>query len=309
MKLGMSMACYRWELYPDKQRDGRAYRERGYPELYFSSVPVALPIDKGGLEWLMDHCAELGLQGLYAYSPRLEEPEYAASIREKSEELGLEMILVSGFDWASEGDSAKHEIEKYVKRLRIAKDMGSQVVNVTHSEASWKNHYTREPSITRQIEHMKINFARVTDHAEKIGIVMALENHADYRCSELAQVLNYVDSPFLKANLDTGNPVNVIEDPVEAARSVASHTIMVHLKDYRVLNSHILDGAPRFTHAPTGQGDLPLGEMLDILQRHSPDPENLRLLIETVPPLEVDPGMWVRRCVDNVRDMFGEYLS
>ena len=309
MKLGMSMACYRWEVDLDKQRDGRNYRWHGYPELYISSVPITMPIDKGGLEWMMDYCAETGLQGLYAWSPKLEDSVYAAGIRKKSEDIGLEMILVSGFDWASEGEKADHEIEQYLKRLRIAKDMGSSVVNVTHSEASWKNHYTLDPSITTQIEYMKENFARITDHAEKIGIVMALENHADYRCSEIVQVLDYVNSPSLKANFDTGNPVNVIEDPVEAAKSFAAHTIMVHLKDYRIVNSHAHYGTPIFSHSPTGEGTLPLGEILEILQNGSPDPDNLRLLIETVPPLESDHGIWVKRCIDNAREMFGEYLT
>ena len=308
MKLGLSMACYRWELYPNLQRTRTEYKAYGFPELYFSSVPVALPLDEGGLEWLMDHCAELGLECLYAYSPRLDDPDYAAGIREKSDRLGLEMILAASFDWASEGDEAEHETDKCVERLRTATHLGAQVVNVTHSDPLGKNHFTREPSITTQIERMKANFARLTDFAEEMGVVMTLENHADYRCSEIAQVLGYVDSPFLKANLDTGNPVNVIEDPVEAARHFAPYTIKVHLKDYRVMNMSMIDGAPRFSHAPTGQGDLPLGEMLDILQHSSPDPENLRLCIETVPPLEVDPGMWVRKCVSNVREMFADYL-
>ena len=257
----------------------------------------------------MEHCAELGLQCLHAYTPKLEDPRYAAGIREKSEELGLELILAATFDWASEGEVPGDETGKCTETLRIAADLGIQIVNVTHSDPIGKNHFSREPPIARQVELMKANFTRLTRMAEDVGVVMTLENHADYRCSEIAQVLSHVDSPYLRANLDTGNPVNVIEDPVEAAKHVASYAVMVHLKDYRIMNTSMIDGTPTFSHAPTGQGDLPLREMLEVLQNSSPDPENLRLCVETVPPLEVDPGMWVRKCVSNVREMFGDYLT
>ena len=305
MRLGLSMACYRWELYPQLQRTRAEYRAYGFPELYFSSVPVALPLDPGGLEWLIDHCAELGLSCLYAFSPTLADPDYAAGIRERSEKLGLELILAATFDWVSLGEEAQQERAKCVETLKMAINAGAKVVNVTHSDPLGKNHFTKDPPIARQIELMKENFAYLADVVDEMG----LENHADYRCSEIVQVLDAVSSPSLRANFDTGNPVNVIEDPVEAAKSVAPHTIMVHLKDYRVMNMSAIDGTPKFSHAPTGQGDIDLPEILRILQRESPEPEHLRLCIETVPPLEVDPGMWVRACVGNVREMFGEYLT
>ena len=309
MKLGLSMACYRWELYPNLQRTRPEYIAYGYPELYFSSVPVALPLEEGGLEWLMDHCAELGLSCLYVFSSRLEDPGYATSIRDKSEKLGLELILQTTFDWASEGEEAEKDRARCVDRLMIAKNMGVKIVNARHGDPLRKNHFTKEPSITTQIELMKENFAQLASIAEEMGVIITLENHTDYRCSEIVQVIEAVHSPSLMVNLDTGNPVNVIEDPVEAAKCVAPYTVKVHLKDYRIMNMSMIDGTPKFSHAPTGQGDIDLPQILEILQRSAPDPETLRLCVETVPPLEVDPGLWVRKCVSNVREMFARYLT
>ena len=309
MKLGLSFACYRWELYPNLQRTSPEYIGAGYPELYFSSVPVALPLEEGGLEWLMDPCAELELSVLYAFSTRLQDHDYARNIRDRAERQGLELILQASFDWAPEVAEAEKERAKCVDSLMIAKNMGVRIVNVRHSDPLKKNHYTKNPSITTQIERMKENFAQLASIADEMSVIITMENHTDYRCSEIVQVLEAVNSPSLMANFDTGNPVNVIEDPVEAAKSIASYTVKVHLKDYRVMNYSMIDGTPKFSHAPTGQGDIDIPQILDILQRNSPDPDNLRLCLETVPPLDVDPGMWVRKCVSNIREMFAEYLT
>ena len=62
-------------------------------------------------------------------------------------------------------------------------------------------------------------------------------------------------------------------------------------------------------HAPTGMGDLDLTAMLEVLQNNAPEPANLPLCIETIPPLDVDPGLWVGRCIDNAREMFSKYLT
>ena len=281
----------------------------GFPVLYFSSVPVALPLDEGGLEWLMDHCAELQLSALYMFSSRLHDPGYAASIREKSEGLGLELILAGTFDWTSSGEEAERERSLFVERMSIASNVGAKIINSTHSDPLRKNHFTKDPPVAKQLECMTENFTHLAAVAEEMGLVITLENHTDYRCSELAQVLQAVDSPSLRVNFDTGNPVNVIEDPVEAAKSVASYAVSSHLKDLRIMNYSQIDGTPKISHAPTGQGDIDLPQILEILQRDSPDPDNHRLCIETVPPLEVDPGLWVRKCVSNVREMFGQYLT
>jgi hypothetical protein len=60
--------------------------------------------------------------------------------------------------------------------------------------------------------------------------VIAFENHLDYRASEIACVIDAVGSRALRANLDTANPVAVIEDPVDAAKAVGRYAVMVTSK-------------------------------------------------------------------------------
>ena len=308
MKLGLSIACYRWQLYPRLLRTRPEYPGWGHPTLYFSSVPEALSVDKGGLEWLIEHCAKLDLSCLHMFSDRLTDPAYARSVRRKAEQNRIELILAAGLDWVSEGPKADSERERYIRTLDIAESLGIRIVNTTHTDPSRTNHFTKDPPIKRQIECMKANFSSLARAAEDRGLTITLENHADYRCSETVQVLSAVDSPFLRANLDTGNPVNVIEDPVVAARCIAPYVAMVHLKDYRLHNYNMIDGTLRVEHAPIGRGDIDLPEIVRILSNTASEPEEIRVCVETVPPLAVDPGMWVAESVTGARHILSEHV-
>ena len=96
------------------------------------------------------------------------------------------------------------------------------------------NHFSKDPPIERQIEIMTSSFRHAARVAEGSRDPNAFENHLDYRASEIARVIEAVNSPALRANFDTGNPVGIIEDPVDAAKAVACYTVMPHLKDFRI---------------------------------------------------------------------------
>ena len=65
--------------------------------------------------------------------------------------------------------------------------------------------------------------------AQKRGITLALENHADLRAAEIAELVERVDG--LAVCFDTANALRVGDDPLEAARLLAPWTRLVHLKD------------------------------------------------------------------------------
>ena len=145
--------------------------------------------------------------------------------------------MAADFDWVTSGNEAAVEREKFVRWMTISKQMGIRIINATHSNPHVKNHYSRDPPISKQIECMIGNFSVLSKLAEDMNLVISIENHNDYRCSELIQVLEAVDSPCLMANFDTGNPVTVIEDPLDAAGMMAPYAIKAHLKDFRIFTT------------------------------------------------------------------------
>ncbi len=307
MKLGISMACYRWELYPHLHRGQPDFLYNGRPLLYFSSIPDALP-EEEGMEWLINHIADLGLSVLYGNSKKFQEPEYRRRIRKLLEEKEMEFVPSGAVDWVATGDEAEQDRAAFSEELEVARALGARVIDTTHTGVSCNNHFTKDPPIERQIEIMIENFKRLSEIAEDYGIVIALENHLDYRCSEIAQVIEGVDSPWLQAMLDTGNSVGVIEDPVDAARSVAPYTVMVHIKDFRI-QAMSVDAVPKIFLVPLGRGQIDLETIMEILQEQAPDPENLRLCIEAIGPWEQDSDLWVRENIRYIREHFTQFLT
>lgn len=110
-------------------------------------------------------------------------------------------------------------------------------------------------------------------YAEPRGIVLALENHGLMagRSDQVGQIIDAVDSPSLRANLDTGNFLLVGQNPTDAARDLADRVALVHLKDFRQATEEDdgrvytgLDGIG-YVGTAVGDGAVDLPAILDIL--------------------------------------------
>lgn len=97
---------------------------------------------------------------------------------------------------------------------------------------------------------------RAADHAAGYMMALAIENHADLRAAELAQLLELTERDNLGVCFDNVNAVRMGDDMVAAARVLASRTLLVQLKDCP-------DG--ELTMRALGEGDADLRGILDAL--------------------------------------------
>ncbi len=89
-------------------------------------------------------------------------------------------------------------------------------------------------------------------YAESQGVILALENHGKFagRGDQVRHIIESVNSPALRVNLDTGNFLPVGQNPTEAARQLADLVVLAHLKDMRQAAS---DEAGHVFTDPAGQ--------------------------------------------------------
>lgn len=115
--------------------------------------------------------------------------------------------------------------------------------------------------------------AQSAEYAAAHGVVLALENHGLMagRSDQVRTMIETVNSPSLRANLDTGNFLLVGQNPTDAARDLADVVALVHLKDFAVApegqTSHVykgLDGVG-YTGTVVSEGQVDLAEILSIL--------------------------------------------
>ncbi len=319
MKLGMSQACYRWTVYPGKRWDQPHYGYRALPLPYGTTVEPPEKIH-GWVDWCAEKCASLGLSPLYATTQELHDDEEARAFGAKLAELGIEFIGSGGGRFAGTSEEWERDGEKFAREIRLARAAGARIVAAVNRDPAGETgqplpngglfygHFSRRCPVDEQIERMVRNFSRITPLCEDLEVVLAFENHMDYRIAEIVQVVEAVDSPCLRINYDFANSWSVIEDQVEAARLAAPYTVMTHIKDMR-LQSITTTGEPAFFHAPIGYGDVEVLTILEILQHNAPDPESLPQCIEVPVLPQYDPDLWMRLSIDWLREHAAEYFD
>jgi hypothetical protein len=91
----------------------------------------------------------------------------------------------------------------------------------------------------------------VRNEAVDAGIKFAIENHKELLCWETRQVIDGAGKEFVGSYLDTGNPVFVMEDPMQTVETLGPVALMLHLRDSVVYESR---GGIAVQWVPLGEG-------------------------------------------------------
>jgi 3-oxoisoapionate decarboxylase len=171
------------------------------------------------------------------------------------------------------------------------------------------NRFTDDPPFERQMAMIVAAVRPWVAIAEEEGVILAIENHADYHTTELIEhVVTPIGSAALGIKLDTGNCPLVIEDPVAAAVASAPFCYATHFKDMHI--SPVTPEGGKIVGAPVGSGSCRLDQVGRVLAEHAPAPDELVLSIEIgwMPPNE-DYYEWLDVSAQWCRQALGAYLS
>jgi sugar phosphate isomerase/epimerase len=169
---------------------------------------------ESGLSWVEMPAAILGGTS----------PDVLHAARGHAEERGVRFVFPGG----------KLDRETLVRDLQFAALLGAPTVRCTLSgvlcgdrrgfPGGWREHL-------RQCER---ELEAALPQAERLKVAIAMENHQDAGSHDLLALCRRFESPYLGITLDTGNPLAVMEDPLEFAARTAPYLKHAHLKDYRV---------------------------------------------------------------------------
>ena len=113
--------------------------------------------------------------------------------------------------------------------VRMAKALGSPAFRVILGDRGDRlSEGGIEARIHDTVQVLKRNKAYCVDH----GIKIAMENHAgDMHSTELVGLIEEAGSDFVGANMDSGNAVWTLEDPIENLRNLGKYAITTSLRD------------------------------------------------------------------------------
>ena len=215
------------------------------------------------LEWAHGHdlhnieCGAIdGVSWIHGlgYQPHVALWEDPLSLRRKMESLGIRFSQIDAAFPLSIPQGATLGVEYIIHTLRWAKLAGCPRVDTTDDRCKPAGMTDREA-----MDHMRRIYTMVVEAAEHYGIVINVEPHGYYttRPEFLAEMLGFVDSPYLRMNMDTGNTFIAGQDPTQFVERFGDKISHVHIKDV----SDSLAAAARgdltgiaVSHCATGEG-------------------------------------------------------
>ena len=195
--------------------------------------------------WSFDQCLEWGhrnglkyiecgsidgvswIHGL-GYQPHIALWQDPLEMRRKMDRLGIAFSQIDAAFPLSLPEGATLGVEYIFHTLRWAKLAGCPRIDTTDDRFPPKGMTERET-----MDHMRGLYRRIVPVAETYGITINIEPHGYFTTKPefMAEMLGFVDSPFLRMNFDTGNTFIAGQDPVAFLGGLVGKVNHVHIKD------------------------------------------------------------------------------
>lgn len=162
------------------------------------------------------------------YQPHVALWEDPILLRRKMDRYGVQFSQIDAAFPLSEPKGASLGLEYMLNSLRWAKLAGAPRIDTTDGLHKFDGTTERE-----DMDRMRWIYQQLVPVAEAYDIVISIEPHGYYTTKPefMAEMLDFVDSPYLRMNLDTGNTFIAGQDPVAFAEQFKDRIGHIHIKD------------------------------------------------------------------------------
>ncbi len=162
------------------------------------------------------------------YQPHVALWEDPILLRRTMDRHGVAFSQVDAAFPLSEPRGVTLGVEYILNTIRWAKLAGAPRVDTTDGLHKFGGTSERE-----DMDRMRWIYQQVVPVAEAYDIVISIEPHGYYTTKPefMAEMLDFVDSPYLRMNLDTGNTFIAGQDPVAFTRQFQDRIGHIHVKD------------------------------------------------------------------------------
>ncbi len=228
-------------------------------------------------------------------------PEMAIKLREYSDKYE---VPIGAYSCGSDIGRAEGPILEGMKRyvfseIDLAHLLGAPLIRIDLVRVMVGKDDTGIEAYDRIFERC-VNVAReMADYAAQYGIMLTMENHGTLMngADRLGKLIRAVNHPNYGVTLDIGNTVCVDENPLDLAKELIPYAKEIHVKDFYIRDDPYVIGAKykegyqatndpgilgngswmptkhgRFLRgAIVGHGDLPMKEMISLINQSSFD--------------------------------------
>ena len=202
--------------------------------------------------------------------------ELAAKLRREVEARGMTVVAytisANLFHATKEGSDA--EVQRLIDKLEVAEALGATIMR--HDTVFSLTGEGMGRSFDQMMPVLVENARRVTENAQKRGIVTCTENHGKIAqdSDRIERFFNAVAHPNFGLLIDIGNFSCVDEDNAMAVSRLAPYAVHVHAKDFHIYDyergpiegSFRTRGMRSLVGCAIGEGDVPVRRCIDILR-------------------------------------------
>ena len=160
--------------------------------------------------------------------PGVNDPAHWKVVKEAATKAGLWLGTGGGAVLPKDAGEFDRSVKLLSESVKRAVGMGSPLVRMLL--AGDRDHLPPGPP-AQHVETMIKVLRAVRTQAMDAGVKFAIENHKELLCWQTRQVIEGAGKEFVGSYLDTGNPVFVLEDPMQAVETLGPFALMLHLRD------------------------------------------------------------------------------
>lgn len=210
---------------------------------------------------LLEHCHQLGAGGIQVIVKDWTS-DFAKKIRERREKLGL--YLEGSIGMPGNAD----DVSRFENEVAHAKEAGAVILR-TVTSGGRRYEVFHSPADVQAFKKKAMDSLNLAEPVlRKHRVKLAVENHKDWRASELADALKQLSSEWIGVTLDFGNSISLVEDPMEVIETLVPFIFSTHVKDMGV--EEYADGF-LLSEVPLGKGILDLPKIIALCKKHNPD--------------------------------------
>jgi len=199
------------------------------------------------IEQCIDLAAEMGFDGvelLQKQMPRMDNP-YMQSLKKRAFAQGLPLMGYSTHQDFVDPDPyfRRKEVERTIFYLEQCYAMGIPTIRINTGRWDTSKNFDElmknrgiEPNLEGHTEDEAFKWVidsinQLVPEAEKRGVILGLENHWGLTLTPegLLRIVEAINSPWLKATVDTGN---FLDEPYGKIEQIADHAILLQAKSY-----------------------------------------------------------------------------
>ena len=199
----------------------------------------------------------LGVEGIDFHAGLMgPSSEAVGLIKSALAETGLELSglsLSSNFNQEAPAELDK-QVQTVIEWMQVAVAVEAPVSRIFGGHADRQD----DKALAGGLVKIMDGLARVTKDAEKLGLVLALENHGGLPGTgeEQVEVIEKIGSPNLRATIDVGNYMGCGQEAHVGTKIAAGYTSYVHFKDFIKKPSDANPWGYEVEACTVGQGDV-----------------------------------------------------